>query len=345
MRGFASDNWAGTHPEVLAAIAAANDGHAHAYGDDELTRGACARIASLVGGDAHVALTFNGTGANVVGLQAMTRPHHAVLCAEGAHIDTDECGAPERFTGCKLVLLPAPHGKVSPADVAARAAWGRGDEHRVQPRVLSLSQASELGTVYSAEEVRELAGVAHEAGMLVHMDGARLATAAVWLDQDVSAFTAGAGVDVLTFGFTKNGAIFGEAVVVMDEAVARDLAFIRKQGMQLASKMRFAAAQVHALLDDDLWLRSARHANAMAARLADGLAGVEGISIAHPVQANAVFAALPPALVEPLQAVAPFYVWDEDAVVARLMCAFDTAEEDVDAFVAAARDLAARYVA
>ena len=345
MRGFASDNWAGVHPEVLEAIAAANAGHAPAYGADDLTARATDRLRGMFGAHAHVALTFNGTGANVVGLQAATRPHHAVLCAEGAHIDVDECGAPERFTGCKLVALPAPHGKVAPQDVAARAAAGRGDEHRVQPRVLSLSQATELGTVYAADEVRALADVAHEAGLLVHMDGARLANAAASLGTPPRAFTGDAGVDVLTFGFTKNGALFGEAVVVLDEALAADLAFIRKQGMQLASKMRFAAAQVVALLDDDLWLRSARHANAMAARLADGLAAVAGVTIAHPVQANAVFAALPPAIVKPLQAVAPFYVWDEAATVARLMCAFDTTPDDVDAFVAAAGELAARYVA
>src|SRR4051794_31232292 len=220
MRGFASDNWAGAHPEVLAAIAAANDGHAHAYGDDPLTESACARIAELAGGAVRVALTFNGTGANVVGLQAMTRPHHAVLCAAGAHIDVDECGAPERFTGCKLITLPAPHGKVSPPDVAARAAFGRGDEHRVQPRGVSISQATELGTVYSAAEVRALADVAHDAGLLLHMDGARLANAAAALGGELRTFIADAGVDVLTFGFTKNGALFGEAVVVRDEALA-----------------------------------------------------------------------------------------------------------------------------
>src|SRR3954467_7779302 len=280
MRGFASDNWAGAHPEVLAAIAAANDGHAHAYGDDPLTQSACARIAELAGGAALVMLTFNGTGANVVGLQAMTRPHNAVLCAAGAHIDVDECGAPERFTGCKLIALPAPHGKVDPDDVAARAASGRGDEHRVQPRVLSLSQATELGTVHTPDEVRALADVAHEAGMLVHMDGARLANAAASLDAPLSSFTSAAGVDVLTFGFTKNGALFGEAVVILDEALAADLAFIRKQGMKLASKMRFAAAQVPPPPAAAGGRRSARHANAMAARLAAGLAAVDGIAIA-----------------------------------------------------------------
>jgi threonine aldolase len=344
MRGFASDNWAGAHPEVLAALAAANDGHAPAYGADGLTTRAADRVRDLFGGSADVLFAFNGTGANVIGLQAATRPHNAVLCAALAHIDVDECGAPERFTGCKLIALPAPHGKVAVDDVRARALQGRGDEHHVQPRVLSLSQATEQGTVYTADEVRALADASHEAGLVVHMDGARLANAAASLGVAVRDFTTDAGVDVLTFGATKNGALYGEAVVVLDTALAADLAFIRKQGMQLASKMRFLAAQFDALLTDDLWLRSAAHANAMAARLAAGLEAVEGISLAHPVQANAVFAALPPAIVEPLQEVAPFYIWDEAATVARLMCSFDTEESDIDAFVAAAGDLAARYV-
>ena len=337
MRGFASDNWAGAHPEVLAALARANEGHAEGYGHDELTRHVERRIAELLGApQAEVFLTFNGTGANVIGLQAALRPHHAVLCAEGAHIDADEGGAPERFTGAKLIPLPTNHGKLEPDTIAARAAWGRGVEHHVQPRVVSISQSTELGTVYAPEEVAAIAAVAREHDLVLHMDGARLANAVAALGVEPAAITTAVGVDILTFGATKNGALFGEAVVAIDPDLAREMVYGRKQAMQLASKMRFLAAQFDALLDDDLWLRGARHANAMAARLADGLDGAPGVEIIHPVQANAIFARIERARIEPLQAVAPFYVWDEPTGVCRLMCAFDTEPQDVDAFVEAA---------
>jgi len=337
VRGFASDNWAGAHPEVLAALARANEGHAEGYGHDELTRHVERRIAELLGApQAEVFLTFNGTGANVIGLQAALRPHHAVLCAEGAHIDADEGGAPERFTGAKLIPLPTNHGKLEPDTIAARAAWGRGVEHHVQPRVVSISQSTELGTVYAPEEVAAIAAVAREHDLVLHMDGARLANAVAALGVEPAAITTAVGVDILTFGATKNGALFGEAVVAIDPDLAREMRYGRKQAMQLASKMRFLAAQFDALLDDDLWLRGARHANAMAARLADGLDGAPGVEIIHPVQANAIFARIERARIEPLQAVAPFYVWDEPTGVCRLMCAFDTEPQDVDAFVEAA---------
>lgn len=337
MRGFASDNWAGAHPEVLAALGRANEGHAAGYGHDDLTRRVERRVAELLGApEAGVFFTFNGTGANVIGLQSALRPQHAVLCAEGAHIDVDEGGAPERFTGAKLIPLPASHGKLTPETIAVRAAWGRGIEHHVQPRVVSISQSTELGTVYTPEEVRAISAAAREHDLVLHMDGARLANAVAALGVAPREFTADAGVDILSFGATKNGALFGEAVVAFSPEHARELLYGRKQAMQLASKMRFLAAQFDALLDDDLWLRSATHANAMAARLADGLRGAEGIDIVHPVQANAVFARIAPERVAELQAVAPFYVWDEGDSVCRLMCAFDTEPRDVDAFVAAA---------
>jgi len=337
VKGFASDNWAGAHPEVLAALTRANAGHAEGYGEDALTRGVERRIAELFGApQAEVFLTFNGTGANVIGLQSALRPHHAVLCAEGAHIDTDEGGAPERFTGAKLIPLPAPGGKLAPETIAARAAWGRGVEHHVQPRVVSISQSTEMGTLYTPLEVAAIAAVAREHDLILHMDGARFANAVVALELDPRALTTDAGVDILTFGATKNGALFGEAVVAFNADLAREMRYIRKQAMQLASKMRFLAAQFDALLDDDLWLRSARHANAMAARLATGLAGAPGIEILHPVQANAIFARIERPRIAGLQAVAPFYVWDEPRDVCRLMCAFDTEPEEVDAFIKAA---------
>jgi len=338
VRGFASDNWAGAHPAVLAALTQANEGHVAGYGHDDLTRRVERRIAELLGApQAEVFLTFNGTGANVIGLQAALLPHHAVLCAQGAHIDVDEGGAPERFTGAKLIPLPAPHGKLEPDAVAARARWGRGIEHHVQPRVLSISQSTELGTVYAPEEVRALAAVARENDLVLHMDGARLANAVAALGVAPAAITTDAGVDIVTFGATKNGALFGEAVVALTPELGRDMSYGRKQAMQLASKMRFLAAQFDALLDDDLWLRNARHANAMAARLGEGLAGAPGIEIVHPVQANAVFARIEHERIEALQAVAPFYVWDEANDVCRLMCAFDTRPQDIDVFLQAAR--------
>lgn len=335
MRSFASDNNAGIHPEILAAIAAANTGHVRAYGDDPYTARAIERFRHHLGPNVEVFFVFNGTGANVLGIQALARPHQAVICADLAHINVDECGAPEKIAGCKLLGVPAPDGKLTPAAIAARMR-GIGDQHHVQPRVVSISQSSEYGTVYSAAEVRALADYAHANGLLLHMDGARIANAAAALDLPLRAVTADAGVDVLSFGGTKNGLMGGEAVVFFDPFHAESFRFLRKQGMQLASKMRFVAAQFDALLADDLWLRNARHANAMARRLADGLRPIPGVTITQSVDANAVFAILPRARVSALQAEAYFYLWDEAQSEARLMASFDTTEADVDQFVMAA---------
>jgi threonine aldolase len=334
VRTFGSDNNAGVHPEILAAIAAANDGHVRAYGDDPYTARAVEAFRAHFGPATEVFFVFNGTGANVLGIQALARPFEAVICADLAHINVDECGAPERFTGCKLLGVPAPGGKLTPAAVAERLR-GIGDQHHVQPRVVSISQSSEYGTVYTPAEVRALADFAHTHGLMLHMDGARISNAAAALDLPLRAVTADAGVDVLSFGGTKNGLLGGEAVVFFDSAHAERFRFIRKQGMQLASKMRFVAAQYEALIGTDLWLRNARHANAMARRLGDGLRRIPGMTVTQPVDANAVFAILPRDRIPALQAEAFFHVWDEPRNEVRLMASFDTTEDDVDRFIAA----------
>lgn len=331
-RAFASDNWSGIHPDVLAAITEANADHAPSYGDDLVTTEALRLFRQHFGDDAEVFFAFNGTGANVVGLQSLLRPFEAVICAEGAHINVDECGAPERFLGSKLIAVATSDGKLTP-ELVEIAAVGTGDEHHVQPRVVSITQSTEVGTCYTVEEVTALGRWSHEHGMKLHLDGARLSNAAASLGVGLGAFGASAGVDVLSYGATKNGAMGAEAVIsfVPDES---SLHFIRKQSMQLASKMRFVSAQFVALLSDDLWRRNAGHANAMARRLADGVAGISGVSIAHPVEANGVFAVLPLSVIRALQRRHPFHVWDEATGVVRWMASFDTTEGDVDGFIA-----------
>jgi threonine aldolase len=332
---FASDNSAGVHPEILAAISAANHGHALAYGADPWTARAIDVFRSHFGPTAEVFFVFNGTGANVLGIQSLVQPYEAVICADYAHINVDECGAPERLTGCKLIGVPAPAGRLTPEAVAP-CLHGIGVQHHVQPRVISISQSSEYGTVYTPDEIRALADFAHANGLFLHMDGARIANAAAALDVPLRAITVDAGVDVLSFGGTKNGLLGAEAVVLFDPARAATFRFIRKQGMQLASKMRFVAAQFEALLGTDLWLESARHANAMAHRLGLGLGAIPGVTVTHPVEANGVFAILPHDAIAPLQEEMFFYVWDERRDEVRLMASFDTTPDDVDRFIAAA---------
>ncbi len=336
-RGFASDNASGIHPEALAAIAAVNSGHAFGYGHDPYTRAVEERLADAFGGAAGVFLAFNGSGANVVGLRAACRPWEAVICADTAHLNVDEGGAPERIGGIKLLSVEGEHGKLTPALVEPLIAR-IGDEHAVQPRVLSITQATELGTVYTTDELRALAALAHDHGLLLHVDGARLANAAVTLGLDLHGASTGCGVDLLSLGGTKNGLLAGEAIVVMRAELTEPLRYLRKQSLQLASKMRFLAAQFDALLSDSLWQRSAAHANAMATRLADAVGRLEGVRITRPVQANAVFAVVPPAVTRALLQQFDFYVWDEAAGEVRWMCSWDTTEEDVEAFVAALRE-------
>ncbi|MEV7009395.1 low specificity L-threonine aldolase [Streptosporangium sp. NPDC051022] len=334
VKGFASDNYAGVHPEILQAIALANEGHQTAYGDDVYTEALQEVFRRHFGPAAEAWPMFNGTGANVVALRAMTAPWEAVVCAESAHIHTDEGGAPERSAGIKLLTVATPDGKLTPELVDTQA-WGFGDEHRAQPRVVSITQSTELGTLYTPEEIGAICDHAHRLGMLVHLDGARATNAAAALDVPLRAFTTDAGVDVLSFGGTKAGLMFGEAVVVLNPDAVRGLRYLRKTSMQLASKMRFVSVQFEALLAGDLWLRNARNANAMARRLADAVREIPGVEVPRPVEANAVFARLPAEVTERLQKRFRFYTWNEAVGEVRWMTAFDTTEADVDVFAAA----------
>jgi threonine aldolase len=331
VKGFASDNYAGAHPEVLAALAAANDGHAVAYGADPWTERAQELLREHFGDGARSYLVFNGSAANVLAFRALCRPWESVICAAGAHVNVDEGGAPERIAGVKLHALPTVDGKLTPELVASQL-HRRGDEHAVQPRVVSVTQSTELGTRYSPYELHALAHVTHERGLLLHVDGARLANAAAALEVPLRAITADAGVDVVSFGGTKNGLLVGEAVVFLRPGLDEGFAYLRKQTLQLASKGRFLAAQFVALLEDDLWLRSAAHANAMAERLAAAVVGVPGLRITQPVQANGVFAILPREATERLQRDWRFYEWDAATGEVRWMCSWDTTPEEVDAF-------------
>lgn len=339
IRGFASDNYSGIHPEVLAAIAEANDGHQGAYGSDVYTARLQEVVQAQFGEGAEAFPVFNGTGANVTGLQSMLPRWGAVIAASTAHINVDEGGAPEKIGGFKLLTVPTDDGKLTP-DLIDREAWGWGDEHRAQPLVVSITQSTELGTLYTAQEIRTIADHAHERGMKLHLDGARLSNAAAALDLPLRAFTRDAGVDVLSFGGTKNGAMLGEAVVVLEPSASDGLIYSRKFNMQLSSKMRFVSAQLIALLEGDLWLRNARHANAMAARLRGeieaGIAAgaINGVAFTQPTQSNGVFATVPDGVADALRESFRFYDWDAARNEVRWMCSFDTHEDDVDAFVA-----------
>jgi threonine aldolase len=330
-RSFASDNNAGIHREVLEAIARANQGHEVAYGDDPYTRSAIKKFEEHFGSDIDVFFTFNGTGANVLGLQALNRSYHAVLCSDYAHIYTDECGAPEKHTGCKLIPLPHRDGKITLESVR-QAYHGIGDQHHVQARVISITQSTEMGTVYTPDEIQALAHFAHEHEMFLHMDGARIANAAASLGQTLRQATRDLGVDVLSFGGTKNGIMGGEAVVFFNCGLSRDFLYLRKQGMQLASKMRFIAVQFEALLTDDLWRRSAEHANRMARMLENELLRIPEVKIVWKVEANGVFAQIPRHAVAKIKDHYFFYMWIEEESIVRWMCSFDTAEEDVRDF-------------
>lgn len=336
---FASDNHAGAHPAVVEAVARANAGPAPSYGADPLTQEAEARIRELFGPASAVFLVFNGTAANVLGLQALLRPWEAVICAQGAHIAVDECGAPERLAAAKLLPVPAPDGKVTPDAVEAQLSRA-GDQHAVQPRVISLSQSTEYGTVYTLPELGALAEVARARGLRIQVDGARLANAAAALGVSVGTLAREAGASAITFGGTKNGALGVEAVVLLAPELAAAFPYQRKQGMQLASKMRFLAAQFLALLEEDRYLALARHANAMARRLEAGVREAPGVLVTQPVEANAVFAIVPPAVREALLEEFAFYLWDERTGEVRWMTSWATTEAEVDRFTARIREVA-----
>ncbi len=332
-RGFASDNYAGVHPEVLEKLAEVNAGHQIAYGDDEVTAELSEVMKKHFGKTAQVFPVFNGTGANVVSLQAMCRPWEAVVCAAGAHINVDEGGAPEKVAGLKLHTIPTADGKLTP-DLIETQAWGFGNEHRAQPKVVSITQSTELGTIYTPEEIRAIADQAHKKGMLLHLDGARISNAAAALGVPMRAFTADVGVDIVSLGGTKNGVMAAEAVLVLNPEFSDVIKYVRKSAMQLGSKMRFISAQLLALYENDLWLRSATHANSMATKLYEGVKDL--VRVEKP-QANALFPYLDPKVTEDLQKEFKFYVWDHLTGQVRWMCSWDTTEQDVDAFVALVR--------
>jgi threonine aldolase len=335
-RSFASDNNAGVHPDVIDAFRAANEGHVIAYGDDAVTARAVKLFQKHFGRDVAVYFVFGGTGANVLGLKTITKSHQAVICAETAHVNVDECGAPENFTGCKLLTVSTPDGKLRIEQIKPLL-HGIGVEHHVQPAVITISQATEMGTIYTKKELKALARFAHDHGMLLHDDGARLSNAAVSLDASLKEITADVGVDVLSFGGTKNGMMYGEAVVFFDPKLASEFKYIRKQGMQLSSKMRFIAAQFEAMLSGNLWRRGPEHANRMAKLLAYELVKLPQIKLTQPVESNGVFAVIPKEYIPALQKKYFFYVWNEEISEVRLMASFDTTEDDIRDFVAFVR--------
>lgn len=337
-KGFASDNNSGVHPLVFKAMEAANNGHVTGYGNDEYTQKAIAVFKEKFGPETEVFFVFNGTGANVLGLSTVTRSFNSIICAETAHIAEDECGAPEKFSGCKLLPVETTNGKLTP-EAVIRHLKGFDFEHHSQPRVISISQVTEMGTLYQPGEIRELADLAHQNNMLLHMDGARIANAAAALDLDFKTFTKDCGVDVLSFGGTKNGLMMGEAVLFFNPALAKQTKYIRKQSMQLYSKMRFVGTQFIAYFENDLWKQTAAHSNKMAKLLEAEVAKIPEIKLTQPVEANGVFAIVPKEIIEPLKQRFFFYMWNETISEVRWMTSFDTTEEEIYAFTALIKEL------
>jgi threonine aldolase len=332
MKTFASDNFASVHPDVMAAIQAANGGHAMAYGGDGVTARAQERFRDLFGPHTETFFVWSGTGANIVALASILKPFEAVICPATAHINVDECGASERMIGCKLITLPTTNGKITPDDILP-CLHAVGNEHHAQPKVISITQSTEYGTLYRVEEIRALATIAHEHGMYLHVDGARIANAAAALGISLKELVTDTGVDVLSFGGTKNGMMGGDAVVYLNAELARDAKYLRKQMTQLPSKMRYISAQFEALLSNDLWLRNATHANAMAKKLADAVREIPGVELTQNVEVNAVFARIPKEKIVPLQMEMFFWPWNEETGEVRWMTAWDTTQEDIDHFV------------
>ncbi|MDE5422776.1 low specificity L-threonine aldolase [Ancylomarina sp. DW003] len=332
-RGFASDNFSGVLPEVMEAIQKVNHGHSMAYGGDQYTASAIEKFKQVFGENIDVYFVFNGTGANVIGLSTLTQSWNSVICPSTAHIQVDECGAPDKFTGCKFIPIEVTDGKLTPELIKTQL-HGFGFEHHSQPKVISITQCTELGTVYTPDEIKAICDLAHEHDMYVHMDGARLANAVASLDVDVREITNKAGVDVLSFGGTKNGMMLGEAVIFFNPELSKNAKYVRKQSMQLCSKMKFIACQFEALLTDDLWLRTARHANKMAKLLEAEVRNIPAVKITQEVQTNGIWAYIPKDKIETLQNEYFFWVWDEHAGEVRWLCSFDTTEDDIKGFVA-----------
>lgn len=338
MKGFASDNNAGVHPAILKAMEEANKDHAVGYGDDPYTGKAIRILKKEFGEDTEVFFVFNGTGANVLGLSSVTQSWNSVICADTAHIEEDECGAPEKFTGCKLLTVKSVNGKIWPEDIQQHLK-SFDFEHHSQPKVISISQVTELGTVYTPGEIRAIAELAHSRGMYLHMDGARVANAAVALNLPFRAFTRDCGVDILSFGGTKNGMMMGESVLFFNPELARNTKYLRKQSMQLYSKMRFTGAQFIAYFENDLWKKSAAHANRMARLLEAEIKKIPEVKITQKVEANGVFAVIPRKILKPLQDKFFFYTWDDLANEVRWMTSFDTTEQEIREFAGLIRKL------
>ena len=330
-RGFASDNNAGVHPDVINKMIAVNTGHAIGYGSDIYTEQAKALFKRHLGESAEIYFVFNGTAANVLGLSGVTRPWNSVITASSAHIEQDECGAPEKFIGGKVLTVDTADGKIA-VDLLEKHMHGFDFEHHSQPKVISITQTTELGTVYTVDEIKKISGFAHDYGMLLHMDGARLANAAVALNLPFRTFATDAGVDVLSFGGTKNGMMFGEAVCFLKPGLSESFKYIRKQGMQLASKMRFISAQYIAYFTDDLWKKCASHSNNMATMLYDKIKNINGLKVTQPVQSNGIFVIIPHNVAEEVNKEYFFYPWNEKTSEYRLMTSWDTTEEDIKNF-------------
>ena len=335
---FGSDNHSGIHPLVLKALADANSGYCPAYGDDPLTLKILPQLEALFGGDCEAFIVMTGTGANVLSLQTLIRSYNAVICANTAHINVDECGAVQKNTQARLVVIEVPNGKLSPEVIEPRL-MGNRDQHHSQMNVISISQSTEYGTLYSLAEIRTLADFAHSKNMYLHIDGARLANAAAALKTDFRTMCKGCGVDLVSLGGTKNGMLFGEAIISYRKELTEDLRFYRKQCNQLFSKMRFISAQFEAYLNDELWRSNALHSNKMAKLLASRLAEITELEITQEPQVNSVFVRIPHALIEPLQAEYHFYTWDEARDEVRLMCSFNTMEAHIDHLCARIREL------
>lgn len=339
MKAFASDNYSGVHPEIMEALTRANTEHMGSYGNDEITTRTKKLFEKIFGEGTEVLFVYNGTGANVVSLSTLTKSFNAIICSDLAHINVDESTAPEKLLGCKLIDVTTLDGKITPDQVEQKIIRV-GDQHHPQAKVISISQTTEYATVYSIEEIKALSAVAKKHNLYLHMDGSRISNAAVSLNKDFKSFTRDAGVDVLSFGGTKNGMMFGEAVVIFNAELAKDAYYLRKQGMQLHSKMRFISAQFEGLLSNELWKRNASHSNAMAKKLEQGLRGIASVKITQAVDANGVFAILPKEVTEALQQEIFFYVWNEQTNEVRLMCSFDTKEGEIDRFIKKLKELA-----
>jgi len=334
-KGFASDNWSGVCPEIMQVLQDINPAHNEAYGelDDPVTEAAIDKFKLHFGDDIAVFFVYNGTAANVLGVGQLMRSYHAVVTAKTAHLNEDECAAPEKFIGCKILELEPQEGKIRPQQVEAFLG-SIGFQHHAQPKVISISQVTEMGTIYTQKEVKDMADFAHKNDMYFHMDGARIANAAVSLDTDFRSITVDAGVDVLSFGGTKNGLMFGEVVIFFGKEKAKDFEYLRKQGMQLHSKMRYIAAQFDRFLTDNLWEKNAQHANNMAILLAEKLIQFPQLKLTQEVKANGIFCIMPPELIPQLQKKYFFHVWNAKTSEVRLMCSWDTTEEDIEGFVA-----------